>query len=253
MNKDSNTPIFQARGLCKRFGKNQVLNDLNLELVPGEVTVLLGKNGAGKSTLMRLALGILKAEAGQLTVCGLDPIRRPKPMRRLVGYVPDKPDCYDWMTAPELLRFLAPQYPTWDRDYADGLLTSLDVPRNTPFKSMSRGEGMKAMLVAALAPKPPFLMLDEPFAGLDPIAREDILTSVIGEIRQGERTVFCSTHDLDIASRIADRIAILAHGRIEKHGSVAEVLASEEPANVPQEMHRALRQATQGKQEAPSC
>jgi ABC-2 type transport system ATP-binding protein len=119
---------------------------------------------------------------------------------------------------------------------------------------MSRGEGMKAMLVAALAPKPPFLMLDEPFAGLDPIAREDILTSVIGEIRQGERTVFCSTHDLDIASRIADRIAILAHGRIEKHGSVAQVLASEEPANVPQEMHRALRQATsESRQEASSC
>ena len=223
-------PVFAARGLSMRFGMRRVLDGLDLELAPGQVTALLGENGAGKSTLIKLALGVLKAQRGTLTVAGCCPLKQSGLVRQRVGFVPDVPDAYPWMTARELFRFLAPHWPSWDAALAESLLESLGVPTATPFKSMSRGEGMKAMLVAALAPRPSLLLLDEPFAGLDPLVREEVLRSVIGELRSdpsgGARTVLVATHDLDVVARIADRVAILAHGKIAQHGALAEVLGA---------------------------
>src|SRR5688572_23067548 len=167
--------VIHASGLCKRFGTKRVLDGLELGVAAGQVTALLGENGAGKSTLFRLALGVLKADSGTLVVNGFDPLREPKKLRQSVGYVPDKPDVYDWMTVRDLFRFLRPQYPTWDAPYAEKLVASLRIPEKTTFKSLSRGEGMKAMLAAALAPRPSLLLLDEPFAGLDPLVREEVL------------------------------------------------------------------------------
>ncbi|NJN14680.1 MAG: AAA family ATPase [Planctomycetes bacterium] len=106
------------------------------------------------------------------------------------------------------------------------LVTELAVPTDRPFRALSRGEGMKAMLVAALAPEPPLLLLDEPFAGLDPVVRDEVLRGVLGALRGGERTVVVTTHDLDVAARIADRVAILANARIRVHGTPEEVLGT---------------------------
>ncbi|MHC4939495.1 MAG: ATP-binding cassette domain-containing protein [Planctomycetota bacterium] len=219
--------MIQAQGIVKRFRKNTVLDGFDLELAPGRVTVLLGRNGSGKSTFMKLCLGLLKADAGALAVCDHDPLKKARAVRQATGYVPDKPDCYQWMTASELYSFLEPQYPTWNEDEVERLVEMLDVPRSTPFKAMSRGEGMKAMLVAALAPEPELLLLDEPFAGLDAIAKEEVLRGVIGALKEGERSVLCTTHDLDVASRIADDAAVLSEGRIVAHGPLTDVLQSE--------------------------
>jgi ABC-2 type transport system ATP-binding protein len=217
-------PTLRARGLVKRFGRRRVLDGVDLEVAPGLVTALLGENGQGKTTLMRLALGVLAADGGTLEVAGCDPLKQARRLREQVGYVPAQPDAYDWMTVRDLFRFLSPQYPTWDRATADALVAQLRIPEKTPFKAMSRGEGMKAMLAAALAPRPPLLLLDEPFAGLDPLVREEVLRGVIGELRAGERTVLVATHDLDVVARVADRVAILADGRIRRHGTLEEVL-----------------------------
>ena len=217
-------PSLVARGLKKRFGKRIVLAGVDLEVAPGLVTALLGENGQGKTTLMKLALGVLAADGGTIRVAGFDPLKQPRPLREQVGFVPAQPDAYGWMTVRDLFRFLAPQYPTWDRAYADALVQQLRIPEKTSFKAMSRGEGMKAMLAAALAPRPPLLLLDEPFAGLDPLVREEVLRGVIGELRGGERTVLLATHDLDVVARVADRVAILADGRIRAHGTLEEVL-----------------------------
>jgi ABC-2 type transport system ATP-binding protein len=219
-----NPPTLKARRLSKRFGRKRVLERLDLDVEPGQVTALLGANGAGKSTLFKLALGVLRADEGSIEVAGFDPLKQPRPLRESVGYVPDKPDAYDWMSVRDLFRFLRPQYPTWDASYADSLVASLRIPERTTFKALSRGEGMKAMLAAALAPRPKLLLLDEPFAGLDPLVREEILRGVIAELKDGDRTVLVATHDLDVVARIADRVAILADGAIAKHGTLAEVL-----------------------------
>ncbi len=232
--------ILDVKGLDVRFGKKRVLDGLDLALHDGAVTVLLGSNGAGKSTLLRVLLGVLRPRAGAVRLFGLDPLRAHRAVLQRVGYVPDVPDCPGWMTARDLFSFLKPLYPTWNDARCARLADELAVPLRTKFAAMSRGQGMKAMLVAALAPEPELLLLDEPFAGLDPLVREQVLQGVLGALKAGERTVLCATHELDVASRIADRVAVLQDGRIVRHGTLAEVLGQEEPAQVPSGLHRLL-------------
>jgi ABC-2 type transport system ATP-binding protein len=238
------TPTFRVRGLTMRFRGKTVLDRLDWEVEPGTVTVLLGENGAGKSTLFRCALGVLLPTEGTIEVAGASPRREPTRVRRAVGYVPDKPDAYPWMTVLDLFRFLAPHHPRWSHERARSLAASLSVPLDVRFRDLSRGQGMKAMLAAALAPDPEVLLLDEPFAGLDPMVRDDVLRGVLGELREGRRTVICATHELDAAARIADRVAILANGRIAREGTLADVLGSEdEPQSAPARLHEVLAAA----------
>ena len=240
--------IVDISGLAVRFGRKRVLDGLDLRLADGAVTVLLGENGSGKSTLLRTLLGVVRPKKGLVRVFGLDPLRAHQPVLRRVGYVPDVPDCPPWMTAGDLFRLLRPHYPTWRDDVAAELCERLAVPLATRFKAMSRGQGMKAMLVAALAPEPELLLLDEPFAGLDPLVREEVLQGVIGALRDGQRagprTVLCATHELDVAARIADRIVVLHQGRIARDGTLAEVLGEPEPVQIPHGLQRVLAAAT---------
>ena len=227
-------PALVTKGLSKRFGRRSVLEGLDLEVEAGLVVVLLGENGAGKSTLLRLALGLHGPDGGTLRVAGMDPIRDAVRVRRAAGYVPDKPDVYPWMTVSDLFRFLKPHFPRWSDERAHSLAEMLRVPLDIRFRHLSRGQGMKAMLAAALAQDPEILLLDEPFAGLDPVVREDVLRGVIAELRDGKRTVICATHELDAAARIADQVAVLSNGKIVRYGTLAEVTGSEsEPADAP--------------------
>jgi ABC-2 type transport system ATP-binding protein len=237
--------VLDVNGLHAGYGRRQVLRGLDLALASGQVTVLLGTNGVGKSTLLRVLLGVVRPRAGSVRVFGQDPLQAHRTVVQRVGYVPDVPDVPGWMTAQDLFRFLAPHYPTWDRAREQALCNQFAVPRTTRFSAMSRGQGMKVMLVAALAPDPELLLLDEPFAGLDALAREEVLLGVLTALRDGERTVLCATHELDVAARIADRIAVLQEGRIVQHGALAEVLGQDEPVQVPRALHGLLQAAAQ--------
>ncbi len=223
------------------FGrKQQVLRGCSLQLEPGKVTVLLGQNGAGKSSLLRVLLGALRPDRGRVRLWGMDPLRHHRAVLQRIGYVPDVPDVYPWMTVQELGGFLQPHYPTWNSQRFAELGERLSVPQRTRFAAMSRGQGMKAMLVAALASEPELLLLDEPFAGLDPIVREEVLQGVLAGLGEDGRTVLCATHELELAARIADRIAVLRDGAITRHGTLAEVLGDDEPAALPRALHKML-------------
>lgn len=234
---------IRIQGIHHRYGRKAVLCGVDLEVPVGSVTVLLGTNGAGKTTLLRLALGALRPGGGRVEVHGLDVLRHTRVVREQVGYVPDAPDAPGWMTLRDLCRFLAAHYPTWDQRHADGLAGQLGVPTRTRLDRMSKGEGMKAMLVAALAPRPRTLLLDEPFGGLDPLARGAVLAGVFSALRDEGTTVLVSTHELDVAARLAERVAILAGGRIARAGTVAEVLGQDEPARVPEALEAALAES----------
>ena len=166
-----------------------------------------------------------RERSATLEVLGRDPWREATAVRERVGFVPDVPDAPTWMTPREWLAFLAPHYPTFDVGRGLALLESLDVPADSQLHRLSRGEGMLAMLAAAIAPDPELLLLDEPFGGLDPVAREGILRAVIGEIRDRGRAVVLTTHDLDVAGRVADHVVVIERGRVRFAGDVDDVAA----------------------------
>jgi ABC-2 type transport system ATP-binding protein len=221
-------PLVELEGVGKRFGKRTVLQEVSLALPSRGVTVLLGPNGAGKSTLMRLVLGLLAPDAGRLRVLGLDPLRHGDRVREAVGYVPDQPDVPAWMTPRGLFRFLAPLYPTWDERRVLELAAEYEIPLDTRFRALSRGQAARAMLAAALAFSPRLLVLDECFSGLDPVARRDLLGHFAAELAREETCALLATHDLDVAARIADHVIVLHGGRLAAAGSLEEVLGGDE-------------------------
>lgn len=231
---------IRIQDLHMRFGRTPVLRGIDLAVPDGTTTVLLGSNGEGKTTLLNACLGVLAYPQGRVEVLGLDPRRHAAAIRRMVGYVPSVPDAYDWMRLPDWFRFLRAHYPAWDDARADALAEQLDVPRRTRFKQMSRGQGMKAMLASALAPNPKLLLLDEPFGGLDPLVREDVLRNVISALGDEPRAVLMATHDLDVAARVADRIAVLAGGRIVREERVLAFAAKMQGAATPDALRDAL-------------
>ncbi len=236
--------VVRVEHLAKRFGRTHVLADVSFALPRRGVTVLLGENGQGKSTLLRLLLGLLKADGGSLRVLGLDPLRQGRELRRLVGYVPDQPDSPSWMTPRELFAFLEPQYPAWDRARVARLSEAWEIPLTRTFKQLSRGQAARALLVAALGQSPRLLLLDECFAGLDPLARRDLLAGFLAELAEHEIPTLAVTHDLDVAARIAERVVILADGRVKLQGSLEEVLrVEEEPARTARGLLRVLEES----------
>jgi len=218
--------ILSVHDLKKRFAGREVLGGVSFELAPDTVTVVLGANGAGKTTLMRCVLGLLVPDAGRVRVLGLDPMRSARAVRHSIGYVPDAPDVYPWMTLRELFRFLRAQIPDWSDERAVGLAEQLQATLDVRFASMSRGEAAKGMLAATLAPAPRLVLLDEPFARLAPPAREDVMRTFLAEVPVSGGGALVATHDLDVAARVADRILVLAAGRIAADVDVADLVAS---------------------------
>ena len=213
----SGVAAIEARGVTFGYSRRQlVLDGLDLTVPAGSTTVLLGANGAGKTTLLRLLAGLLEPRQGSVRVLGLEPIRDRRRVTQRMGFVPDAPDAWPWMRVPELLAFLAAHHARWDAALAADLVARFAVPTDRPFRALSRGEATKAMLVATLAHRPEVLLLDEPFGGLDPLAHEEVLRAVVEAIAVGEKTVLVSTHDLDVAARLGDRVVVLADGRIRR-------------------------------------
>jgi len=232
--------VATIRGLRKTLGGRAVLAGVDLELPAGTTTVLLGANGVGKSTLVRHLLGLERADAGSIRVAGFDPYRAAREVRQRVGYVPAQPDGYDWMSPRELFSFLAPQYPRWSPTLEGRLCARLDVPLDTPFASLSRGEAAKASFVAALAPQPELYLVDEGFSGLDPLVRDQVLSAFLAEVELAERAALVVTHELDVAARLADRVAVLEAGRISACVDVQEWIEEAGGGSLPQRLRGLL-------------
>ncbi len=199
--------------LTKKFGHNVALDDVSLDVTPGTVFALLGENGAGKTTAIKIMLGLLEPDSGRSTVLGLDSRKDDLEIRRKVGYVPEQPALYDWMSVEEIGRFIAAFYPESFWPEYKRLAESHRLPLDTKIKSLSKGQRAKVSLCLALAHNPELLILDEPTSGLDAMVRREFLESMVDRAATG-KTVFLSSHQIGEVERVADTVAILKKSKL---------------------------------------
>jgi ABC-2 type transport system ATP-binding protein len=209
-----NEPAIDLRAVYKSFGRTEVLRGVTLRVERGKTFAFLGRNAAGKTTTIRMLLGLLKRDDGAIRVLGLDPSREPLELRRRVGYLAEDQTMWGWMRVDEILRFIAPFYPTWDHDLALKYVRDFELPPRTKIKHLSKGQNVRLGLVLALAHRPQLVILDDPALGLDPIMRKQFNRDLITHLQGESRTVFYSSHLLYEVEPVADEVAILDAGRI---------------------------------------
>ncbi len=206
--------VISAQGVCKRFGNKDVLCDATLAVPRGSVVGLLGKNAAGKTTLIKCLLGLLRMDAGTSRVFGDDSWDLTPKSKARLGYAPQEISLYPWMRVRQILQYTAAFYPQWNWKLVDHLVAQWELPVADRVGPLSPGQLQKLALVLAMGHEPDLLVLDEPVAALDPVARRDFLRTLL-EVAQSEtRTVLFSTHITSDLERVADRVAILRDGRI---------------------------------------
>ncbi len=206
--------IIETTHLSRRYWRTEALRDLNLAVPTGSVFALLGSNGAGKTTAIKVLMNLLTPTTGEARVLGVDSRRLGERERAQIGYVSENQKLPLWMTVRQLLDYCRPFYPTWDIALENKLLAQFDLPPNRKLKHLSRGMLMKASLLSTLAYRPKLLVLDEPFSGLDPLARDDFVRGVLEASELGDWTVLVSSHDIEEVERLADHIALLESGRL---------------------------------------
>ncbi|HTM02908.1 MAG TPA: ABC transporter ATP-binding protein [Vicinamibacterales bacterium] len=205
-------PVIAANNLSCRYRRTEAVRDLTFAVEPGTIFGLLGPNGAGKTTTIRALMNILRPSAGEVRVLGVNSRRLGAKELVEIGYVSENQQLPSWMTVRDLLAFCKPMYPTWDDGFAAKLVTDFDLPLNVRIARLSRGMRVKAALITALAYRPKLLVMDEPFSGLDPVVRDDLVRGVLERVGDGQWTVLLSSHDLDEVERLVDAIAFLDNG-----------------------------------------
>lgn len=205
--------VIHFERVTKQFGSQRALDEVSFSVPRGVVFALLGENGAGKTTAIRLMLGLLEADRGHAQVLGMDSATRGLEIRRQVGYVPERPTLYEWMTVDETGWFAS-------GFYADGFLTryrrmaqDFGLPLDRKLKSLSKGMRAKVALSLAMAHEPELLILDEPTSGLDTLVRREFLESMV-DLASAGRTVLLSSHQIGEVERVADYVAIVRSGHL---------------------------------------
>jgi ABC-2 type transport system ATP-binding protein len=206
-------PVIRLENVTKRYGSQVALDHVSLEVPPGTVFALLGENGAGKTTAIRVLLGLTDPDEGKATVLGIDSARHGHDVRSRVGYVPERPTLYEWMTVSEIGWFTAGFYGSGFFQRYLHLAADYQLPLKRQIKSLSKGMRAKVSLSLALAHEPELLILDEPTSGLDTLVRREFLEGMV-DIAAAGRTVLLSSHQIGEVERVADIVAILRAGKL---------------------------------------
>ena len=207
------TDVLTTHDLSKRYRKLLALDKLSFSVPEGSVYGLLGPNGAGKTTALKLAMNLHPPTAGEAQVLGVDSRKLEGRHFEQIGYVSENQDQPGWMKLSYLLDYLKPFYPTWDDNRAKELVAQFRLPLGRPIKHFSRGMQMKASLAASLAYNPKLLILDEPFSGLDPLTREELIEALLECSPQ--TSIVVSSHDLADIESFASHIGYLDKGKLE--------------------------------------
>ncbi|HEX5436221.1 MAG TPA: ABC transporter ATP-binding protein [Gemmatimonadaceae bacterium] len=222
--------MIQLRALTKRYGSFTAVDALDLDVARGELFGFLGPNGAGKTTTLRMLAGILRPTSGSVAIGGIDLAAQPAAAKAKLGFIPDRPFIYEKLTGAEFLRFVAGLY---GQDGAvverrmDDLLQLFDLGdwKNELVESYSHGMRQKLIISSAFLHRPEVVVVDEPMVGLDPKAAR-ILKDLFREYTRRGNTILMSTHTLEVAESVCDRIAIIQRGTIRACGTMDELYAS---------------------------
>ncbi|GDY12738.1 ABC transporter ATP-binding protein [Planctomycetota bacterium] len=218
-------PIISIRGATKRFGRKAALDGVDVDLPAGSVTGLVGVNGSGKSTLLHALVGLIRLDAGSCRIRDADSANLPPEIKADLGWAPQKPDLLGHLRVRDLLSFTATFYRGWDNSLAADLLHRFELDPLVRAASLSLGQQQRLALVLALAHRPSVLVLDEPAASLDPLARREALAELTRAAADGA-TILISTHLVSDLARLADRLVILDRGRVRWTGAVDDLLES---------------------------
>ena len=219
--------MLNIQHFTKTYGEKRAVDDLSLHIAPGEIYGFIGHNGAGKTTTLKAAVGILQFDAGEITIGGHSIQTEPLACKRLLAYIPDNPDLYDFMSGIQYLNFIAdvfgiPAAERWARiePYADAFEHTGDLAQ--PISAYSHGMKQKLAIIAAWIHDPKLIIMDEPFVGLDPKAAH-LLKGMMRELCDVGGAIFFSTHVLEVAEKLCDKVAIIKGGRLIRSGTMEEV------------------------------
>ena len=216
---------LQARGLAKRYGRRTwALEGIDLDIPAGGITALVGPNAAGKSTLIKTWIGFERPTRGSVSVMGIDPWRDRSGALDHLGYVPQSPALYDGLSVEDHLDFAVQLRPGFDRSAARTRLDQLGIPRGTGARSLSGGQQAQVALALALGTRAPILLLDEPLASLDPLARREFLHVLADAVRADGATALLSSHIVTDVEQFCDRLVVLGVGRVLLHERVTAAL-----------------------------
>jgi ABC-2 type transport system ATP-binding protein len=216
--------VVEARGLGKRYGSTWALRDCSLAIPAGHVVALVGPNGAGKSTLLNLVVGLAAPSAGVVTVLGGRPAGSPAALDDIAFVAQDTP-LYGNLSAADMLHLTRNLNRRFDQPYARARLTELGIPPRRRAGKLSGGQQAQLALTLALARRPRLLVLDEPVAMLDPVARHDFMATVLSAAAEDGVSVLLSSHVLAELERVADHLILLSRGRVQVAGAVDDLLA----------------------------
>ena len=219
--------MLNIQHFTKTYGEKRAVDDLSLHIAPGEIYGFIGHNGAGKTTTLKAAVGILQFDAGEITIGGHSIQTEPLACKQLLAYIPDNPDLYDFMSGIQYLNFIAdvfgiPAAERWARiePYADAFELTGDLGQ--PISAYSHGMKQKLAIIAAWIHDPKLIIMDEPFVGLDPKAAH-LLKGMMRELCDVGGAIFFSTHVLEVAEKLCDKVAIIKGGKLIRSGTMEEV------------------------------
>ncbi len=217
--------------LTKSYGSKKAVDDLTLHISPGEIYGFIGHNGAGKTTTLRSVAGIQSFDSGEITVCGRSIRTDPLACKQIMGYIPDNPDLYEYMTGIRFLNFIADVYGISAEERKrridnDAGRIELDKYLGQPIASYSHGMKQKLAVIATWLHRPRLILMDEPFVGLDPRASR-LLKDMMREVCREGGAIFFSTHVLEVAEKLCDKIAIIRQGKLVRAGTMDEVRGDE--------------------------
>ena len=219
--------MLKIEHLTKRFGPKTAVDDLTLEILPGQICGFIGHNGAGKTTTIKCCCGILPFDDGRIEIDGRSVREDPLGCKRVTAYLPDNPDLYDFMTGAKYLNFVADIFGVGKAEREERVaryaaLFDLTGDLGQPITAYSHGMKQKLALISALLHAPKLIVMDEPFVGLDPIASHQ-MKQIMRDHCDAGGAIFFSTHVLEVAEKLCDKVAIIKNGSLVASGSMEEV------------------------------